>query len=371
MPDLEQRMRGIDHLTVPDLWERAEIEALERQPAIHPSPARRVAIIAAALTVSAAVLSLLWVAFRSDPNHRPVTTPPISVTNGDIWVLVSGDDWPEHAIYRVDPEHVKYPEAMWTNTPEVFPDAKNAPELVALDYAFSPDGMQVAFSAQTRSYHAELFVMNADGSGLRQLTHDGGYASSPAWSPDGNTIAYARSTVQFNPTDLYVIGAGGGASTPIATEWGVSEEQPSWSPDGARIAFTVFDPGGPRSIVSMRLDGTDRIDLARGRVFNPAWSPDGASIAFFRRYDGASHIWTIAPDGSGARGLVDTGTKGHVSSPLWSPDGSSIAFARSPSGKRSSLWLIDAAGIRSPVRLAGWPGFSALPIAWQPVLEPG
>jgi len=369
MPDLEQRMRGIDRLAFPDLWERAEIEALERQPAIRPSPAHRVAIVAAALAVSAAVLSVLWVAFRSDPNHRPVT-PPIPVTNGDIWVLVSGDEWPELAIYRVDPAHVGDLEATWTNSPQVFPDARNAPALVASDYAFSPDGSQVAFSAGAGSRHAELFVMNADGSGLRQLTHDGGYSSSPAWSPDGSMIAYARSSALFNPSDLFVIGAGGGASTPMVAETGVSEQDPSWSPDGTRIAFTVVDIRGLDSIVSMRQDGADRMELARGRVSSPAWSPDGTSIAFFRKYDGSAHIWTIARDGSGARDLVDTGTM-QVSHPLWSPDGSSIAFARSPGGKRPSLWLIDATRITPPERLAGWPGFSAWPVAWQPVVESG
>ena len=87
---------------------------------------------------------------------------------------------------------------MWTDAPNVFAGTTAASELLADDYAFSPDGSRVVFSHATDRSGAgpanqpvELFVMNTNGSGLRQLTHDDAYAAFPAWSPDGQTIAYA------------------------------------------------------------------------------------------------------------------------------------------------------------------------------------
>jgi TolB protein len=376
MPDLEQRMRGIDHLPAPDLLDRARVEA--RTVDIEPSPpmGRRVVIIAAALVLSAAALGWLWMAFHAHREPQPVT-PPVSTRNGDIWVNVYrvADTDPyttEKALYRVDPEHPRS-HPVWTDSPKVFTKAQNAPQLVSRDYAFSPGGRRVAFSALIGGWRGprELFVMNADGTGLRQLTHDRKYSSSPAWSPDGTTIAYARSAVMLNPTHVYLIGANGGASTRIVGEPGMSEWDPSWSPDGTRIAFAETDPDGLDSIVSVRTDGTDRIGVASGRVSSPAWAPDGRSIAFLRKLDGSTRIWIVSPDGSGERELVDTESHQHVTRPIWSPDGSLIVLAL-PSGRASTaLWLFDPAGNTPPERVVGWRGFYGVPVAWQPAPNRG
>jgi WD40 repeat protein len=375
MRDLEERMRGIDHLAVPDLLDRARMRALDHRPAIQPSPARRVAIIAAAFAVSAIALWMLRVAFLPDSDEQPPVSPPVSTRNGDIWVLVGRKDWREIAIYRVDPENMGEAEAMWTNSPEVFTGARNAPELVATDYDFSPDGTRVAFSRRvepsTWRGPRELFVMNVDGTGLQQLTHDGQYATSPAWSPDGNTIAYTRTNRALNPTDIYVISASGGAPTPLAADPTVNEMSPSWSPDGNRIAFEFFVFGGENRIASMRSDGSDRVELVSGHA--PAWSPDGTSIAFYRLLDRTTSIWTIAPDGSEGRKIVDAGNPylyyRDMGGPLWSPDGASIAFARSLAGAMS-LWLVDPSGDTSPHRVAGWHGFEGYLASWRPVPAP-
>ena len=380
MTNLNERLRGIDRLTPPDLWEAARIRA-ERGTAIAPTPSltRRFAIIAASLAIGLAAVGVVIFAFRSDPSTtRPVTPARRAVENGDIWVQVGGGDGTT-AIYRVDPEFVRGSEAMWTDSGGTFGDTQVAPRLIADDYAFSPDGSRVVFSEEVAQGSGEvpreLFVMNADGTGVRQLTNDGVYAGFPAWSPDGNSIVYASYRgneyipgclgVSNCPTDLYVIDAGGGTPSPVATG-DVSETTPTWSPDGSRIAFSEVSDGWAGTIVTMRADGSDRVVLqSAGEVSFPSWSPDGAQIVFLRMQGGTNHLWTVSPDGSEQHDLVDTRTDTNFGRPVWSPEGDHIAFARYAGVV--SLWIIDRAGDRSPERIAGWPGFEGSPIAWRPV----
>lgn len=95
-----------------------------------------------------------------------------------------------------------------------------------LDPAWSPDGNRLAYSS-TDSGDTELWVMNADGSGLIQLTSRPGLDVEPTWSPDGNHIAYAR---HINGTwDLAMIPASGGEPTPLSNLPG-SETTPVWLP---------------------------------------------------------------------------------------------------------------------------------------------
>ena len=380
MTNLNERLRGIDRLTPPDLWEAARIRA-ERGTAIPPtpSPTRRFAIIAASLTIGLAAVGLVIFAFRSDPPTTPVTPVRRAVANGDIWVKVGGGDGAT-AIYRVDPGSVRDSTAMWTDSGGTFGDTQVAPRLIADDYAFSPDGGRVVFSAQGPQGNGEvpreLFVMNADGTGLGQLTNDGAYAGFPAWSPDGNTIVYASYRgneyipgclgLSICATDLYVIDADGGTPSPVATG-DASETTPSWSPDGSRIAFSEVSDGGAGTIVTMRADGSDRVVLqSAGDVSFPSWSPDGTQIAFLRMQGGTNHLWTVSPDGSVQSDIVDTLTDTNFGRPVWSPEGDHIAFARPYAGV-VSLWIIDRAGNRSPERIAGWPGFDGSPIAWRPI----
>jgi dipeptidyl aminopeptidase/acylaminoacyl peptidase len=146
---------------------------------------------------------------------------------------------------------------------------------------------KIAFGADS-----DIYVMNPDGTGQINLTHNGVSDSGPVWSPDGRKIAFS-SDRDFNlPFDLdaedeyaaiYVINADGTDPTrltdAVAFDW-----RPVWSPDGTKIAFH----GGDSDIYVMNADGTDPTPLTNGPAVNwyPAWSPDGARIAFqSTRYD--------------------------------------------------------------------------------------
>jgi Tol biopolymer transport system component len=140
------------------------------------------------------------------------------------------------------------------------------------------------------SGHFQVFKANADGSGEVQLTFDpDAHDTYAAWSPSGEQILFTRNDgIRFDPEenecsggspgDLFVMNADGTGVTNLTSSAGL-EAEPEWSPDGQRIAFTRMSPlGSPFEVWLMDTDGTAQVKRADGSA--PAWSPDGTKIAF-------------------------------------------------------------------------------------------
>ena len=185
--------------------------------------------------------------------------------------------------------------------------------------AWSPDGTQIAFSRDV-----DIYVMDADGSNLLQLTSNVlGSApadSVPAWSPDGTEIAFMRAFTNTN-IEIFKINANGGTPEQLTFN-GVNSRFPNWSPDGTEIAFDR-GPAGTAQIWRMDTDGMNQVQItsAPGDQ-NPAWSPDGAQIAF-TRFDFSppsrpSDIYVMNADGSGQVNLTNN-IVFRASDPDWQP----------------------------------------------------
>jgi hypothetical protein len=185
----------------------------------------------------------------------------------------------------------------------------------------------------------DIYVINADGSGLRRLT-DG---MEPAWSPDGTKVAFAR--WEGESPGIYVIDEDGSNET-LVFGW-VAAKGAAWSPDGSRIAFTrwyggrdedkkVCFRGGCRILQAdhwwklgvVRLeDGYFYELLCYAHSLSPTWSPDGSVIA----YDSDFGIHLTNEEGTighvtDDRSLYAISTDSRDISPVWSPDGTQIAF---------------------------------------------
>jgi TolB protein len=197
---------------------------------------------------------------------------------------------------------------------------------------------KIAFVSR-RNGNKELFVMDQDGSNIRQLTNDRSIILSPAWSPDGREIA-VTSYRDRNP-DVVAVGLNGNGRRPLSQQQGLNSA-PAWAPDGSRIALTLSKDGNPE-IYAMSRNGTDlrRLTNHPGIDTSPTWSPTGRQIAFVSNRSGSPQIFIMDAEGSNVRRLTYEGN--YNASPSWSPRGDRIAFA-SMEGSRFDVYVINVDG---------------------------
>jgi Tol biopolymer transport system component len=191
--------------------------------------------------------------------------------------------------------------------------------------AWSPDGEHIAFTSE-RDGNWELYLMNPDGTEQRRLTNTPEDESSPAWSPEGEKIVYVTDVIDGNET-IHVMNADGsgqrilGASV-LQRLLGIrGAEEPAWSPEGKKIAFASYAGRNNSEIYIMNSDGTGRTrltDIPGHDHWPPTWSPDGGRIAFTS--DGVEEvgeIYVMNSDGSGLTKLTDD--PADDSFPAWRP----------------------------------------------------
>jgi Tol biopolymer transport system component len=191
-----------------------------------------------------------------------------------------------------------------------------------IEPAWSPDGNEIAFASK-REGSFDLFVMASDGSGTRRLTATKSQDGNPSWSPDGKRLVFDRDD------DLYVVSADGSGARRLGAD-SAEERDPAWSPDGEWIAYVRRTPGTTaRELWLVRPDGSERHALTSlsSSLFSPSWSPDSGRIVFAAAIDVLTYdLYTIGVDGKGMRRL--TSSPEDAFEPAWSPDGRTIAFSR-------------------------------------------
>lgn len=154
------------------------------------------------------------------------------------------------------------------------------------------------------SVHGNLVTIPAGGGTPVTLQTDQVVAVAD-WSPDGNRIAFV-STRDSGVSHIFVINADGTGLTEI-TNGGSAEGAPSWSADGRHIAFMrAF--GGADGIWFVNPDGSNPVQVTSkvGDAY-PSWSPDGSRIAFTSTRDGAGDLYVVNADGSNVQRLTTTG----------------------------------------------------------------
>ena len=211
----------------------------------------------------------------------------------------------------------------------------------AREPAWSPDGRLIAFDHAGGPAGGErgwgIWVMNADGSNQRQITREPEDVATsdtyPTWSPDGTRIAFVRDR------DLFVMNADGSGVQSLTATFDRSVDDPDWSPRGDQIAFSDgFD------LYVMGADGTSPPQLIPTTTANqryPSWSPDGTTIAYAQ----LNEVGRVNPDGSGETILVSG--RREVWDVAWSPSGTRIAFIEDPGTDiqvQEELFMMNADG---------------------------
>lgn len=209
----------------------------------------------------------------------------------------------------------------------------------------SPDGNKIALAIYLADGNNDVFVMNVDGSDLRQLTFGPGYDGHPHWSADGSRIAFNsdRTTPDRDAAwsdrwhEIFSMKADG-SDIRQHTKCRSVCTYGSLSPDGSKLLYrkviavagldwALNDIDSNSEIFVSDLDGNNELNLSRNKAFDgwPIWSPDGKRIAFASNRSGPAltgHVWTINPDGSDPVQL--TSGEWSYAQPAWSLDGNYI-----------------------------------------------
>ena len=254
----------------------------------------------------------------------------------------------------------------------------------------SPDGAQLAYAScefftqyesfdqekfgqlgrewyERGKYQYEIAVSGIDGGNVQRLTHNRRLDHYPAWSPDGERIAYISPsdpgpTVRQGARQLNSMSANGSDVQRISSKaLAVALYPPVWSPNGKRVAFLVhgggnLHPGEPLVLYTVRHDGTELSRVGETTVA-PTWSPDSERLALARSGDLRESIYVVRFDGTELRRIYASkpaDPHGPITQVLWSSRESELLFVSRyiytmSSDRRGRRQLVSIARVYRPV----------------------
>ncbi|HEX5836926.1 MAG TPA: protein kinase [Anaerolineales bacterium] len=267
--------------------------------------------------------------FLSTGTTTPIASP--EATQTEVHVSASTDPTATHT---PAPTNTMIPSA--TPTIELTPTPDNTPVSVAT--LLGGGQGQIAF-ASARSGVAQIYVSNFDGTNLIQVTQIESGACQPSWSPDGSQLVFISPCLRradfqeasySSDTSLFLINADGTGFRQLTNVPGADFE-PAWSPDGERIAFTSIRDGS-KQIYLLDVDSlavTRLTDLdPNNENSQPAWSFDGRQIAYMMKRVGTYQLWVMSDTGQDNVQVVRSGQSLWDYSPAWSADGKLILFSQ-------------------------------------------
>ena len=240
---------------------------------------------------------------------------------------------------------------------------------------------KIVFSARDGNNTEQIYTMNADGSGVRQLTYledDGAF--DPSWSPDGRQIVFSTSLRSSSAGfSLYVMDADGSNKRALHEREGshipTPGSNPKWSPNGSKIVWhqcvnCQIATNYELFVYDFETDSVTQLTDEYASNRNPSWNPDGSRIVFStdRDYFDADtlrfrqDLYAVDADGTNLKRLTRTG---YARQPIWHPSGASVTFRSTqyPSG----LYQVDfQSGEIEEIKRDLSPGVRLFPLTWSP-----
>lgn len=188
---------------------------------------------------------------------------------------------------------------------------------------WDPAGERVVFTGY-RNRQPDIFVLDSRSRNIQRVTSSPLLEVGPKFSPDGRSILMARSSGKTS--ELVVTDLRGTLLRQITRSHGAISVSGDWSPDGQQVVYVSNRSGGPQ-IYIIRIGDSDGRRISRvnsGYCTSPAWSPTGERIAFVCQADGGYQVFTSRPDGSDAFQITGNGSN---EDPSWAPDGRYLVFS--------------------------------------------
>ncbi len=235
------------------------------------------------------------------------------------------------------------------------------PQDIVVSPAWSPDGGSLAYTEYSDD-HPNIYVFDLEAGQKKRFASYEGINLTPAWQPGSQGLA---ATLSFEGDEnIYLLTGTGKVDKKLTDSWGV-DVSPSFSPDGSRMAFVSNRSGSPQVYV-MDLESGSVSRLTYDGKYNtqPDWSPVSDKIVYSGMKNGDINIYVIDAE-SGEKSRLTSG-KGSNEAPSWSPDGSMIVFTSTRSGL-PQLYVMTASGTDHR-RLLDMPGPQKLP-DWSPARQ--
>jgi Tol biopolymer transport system component/serine/threonine protein kinase len=191
---------------------------------------------------------------------------------------------------------------------------------------------QIAFASKA-SGNFQIYVINSDGTGRRQITNLPEGACQPDWSPDGKRLVFISPCETINDyypgSAMYIINEDGKGLLPLPTLVG-GDYDPKWSPDGNKIVFTSLRNGGRPQLFVHNLEDNSVTPISEKFLtdFQASWSPDGKQLVFISTRKQGQQVWVMDADGKNPQQLTRKNNGILNYRPSYSPDGKNIIFTQ-------------------------------------------
>ncbi len=188
----------------------------------------------------------------------------------------------------------------------------------------------------------EIYIADADGAGVHQLTNDGTISVGPRLNPDGSSLVYTGYKSGY--ADVYDIDLNSGARNRIIKFPGTNTGA-AYSPNGRELAVVLSKDGNPELYTtSASGSGAHRLTRTPGVESSPTWSPNGDEIIYSSDDRGGPQLYRISSGGGSGR-LLSTGHS-YNTEPNWSPDGKKVAFTVREGGFSVAILDLGSGNVR-------------------------